>query len=392
MEDKYFIQINHENVLGDLFPQVYTAYSYTITGVTGNCYCIELISSSTESVTGITIVLSSMTDVLSGGTNGSSLLTGLTIPILIREDTTDMGYYSVFDGAILQSNVVTNFVFSANTRNPNRYYFYNTSEQELKNFLQLSNYTVNWGDNTAIETITSYSPNFIFHNYADNGVYTITLTQTTPWGTNQIEKTISVPFTGTTIEDPKGTAYFTSNVGAWSGIPISYDYIFTGDSINLISVQTSDNYTTVPFFISGYTSSRISELKQYGANPYPLFNPIVLNGQQYGIITTKSSVYTGYTIQGVNYYDFADGTTAYIFTSSGLTSNWMVQSALTKNESLLNIVSDPEVMSDVFIERGKNSALERVQRLGEVDNIGDLEQYGYRFFNFVDFNNIKKPG
>lgn len=392
MEDKYYIQINHQNILGDLYPQVYTAYSYTITGVTGNCYCIELISSSTENVTGTTISLLPMATVLSGGTNGTSLLTGLTVPILFREDTTDVGYYSVFDGAVLQANVVTNFVFSASPRNPNRYYFYNTSEQELKNFLQLSNYTVDWGDNTLTQSITTTSPNFIFHNYANSGVYTILLTQTTPWGTNQIRKTISVPFTGTTIDNPRGTAYFTSNVGAWSGIPVSYDYIFTGDSLNIISVQTSDNYTLVPFFISGYTSSRINELKQYGANPYPLFNPIVLNGQQYGIITTKSSTYTGYTIQGVNYFDFPDGTTAYIFESSGLTSNWMVQSAMTKNEALMNIVMDPQVWSDIFIERGKNSALERVQRLGEVDNIGDLEQYGYRFFNFVDFNNIKKPG
>jgi hypothetical protein len=79
--------------------------------------------------------------------------------------------------------------------------------------------------------------------------------------------------------------------------------------------------------------------------------------------------------------DFDDGFTVYMFNSSGLTSNWMVQSAMTKNEALLNVVSDPEVQSDIFIERGKNSALERVERIGEVDNIGDLENYGYGFFN-----------
>jgi hypothetical protein len=57
---------------------------------------------------------------------------------------------------------------------------------------------------------------------------------------------------------------------------------------------------------------------------------------------------------------------------------------MTKNEALMNIVSDPQVQSDVYIERGNNSALERIQRLGEVDNIGDLENYGYGFFNFVN--------
>ena len=56
-------------------------------------------------------------------------------------------------------------------------------------------------------------------------------------------------------------------------------------------------------------------------------------------------------------------------------------SAITKDETLLRIVDKPQVWSDVFIERGKNSALEGLQRLGEVDNLGDLIKYGYRFFN-----------
>ena len=43
-----------------------------------------------------------------------------------------------------------------------------------------------------------------------------------------------------------------------------------------------------------------------------------------------------------------------------------------------------EHCNNVFIERGKNSALERIQRLGEVDNVGDLEKYGYKFFNVTN--------
>ena len=59
----------------------------------------------------------------------------------------------------------------------------------------------------------------------------------------------------------------------------------------------------------------------------------------------------------------------------------MVQEPIVKDELLFGIISQPEVQSNVFIERGKNSALERVQRIGEVDNLGDLIKYGYRFFN-----------
>jgi hypothetical protein len=61
----------------------------------------------------------------------------------------------------------------------------------------------------------------------------------------------------------------------------------------------------------------------------------------------------------------------------------MVQEPIVKDESLLNIIYQPEVQSNIFVERGKNSALERVERIGEVDNIGDLVKYGYGFFNVV---------
>jgi hypothetical protein len=47
----------------------------------------------------------------------------------------------------------------------------------------------------------------------------------------------------------------------------------------------------------------------------------------------------------------------------------------------MNVIDEAEIQSNVFIERGKNSALERLERLGEVDNLGDLEKYGYKFFN-----------
>ena len=247
---------------------------------------------------------------------------------------------------------------------------------------------MDWGDGTPGQSITTLSPNYLSHDYVTAGEYRITLTQTTPWGVNTVKKDVVVPFTGTTIPNPRGTAYFTSNVGSWSATPISYDFIFSGDSDNHISSQTSNNYVSVPFLISGYTSSRLNELRQYGVVQSPLYVPVVQNGQVYGVITAITPTYTGYTIEDIQYLDFPDKTTIYIVGSSGLTSNWMVQSAMTKNEYLMNIVGDAEIQSDIFIERGKNSALERIERLGEVDNIGDLENYGYGFFNFVDQNNF----
>ena len=48
--------------------------------------------------------------------------------------------------------------------------------------------------------------------------------------------------------------------------------------------------------------------------------------------------------------------------------------------NLLYFVMNPEIQSEVYIERGKYSAFESLQRLGEVDNTGDMVTYGYGFY------------
>ena len=86
MEDLYNIIISPETIKGDL---------------------------STVTYSGVSVgVYSAMTQVVSSGTDGSSTLTGLTIPILLTQDNIDMGYYSEFDGDIIQQDVATNFVFT----------------------------------------------------------------------------------------------------------------------------------------------------------------------------------------------------------------------------------------------------------------------------------------
>jgi hypothetical protein len=67
--------------------------------------------------------------------------------------------------------------------------------------------------------------------------------------------------------------------------------------------------------------------------------------------------------------------------SSGFTTENIVAEPIVKQEVLLNMVDQPQIQTNVYVERGKNSAYERVQRMGEVDNIGDMVNYGYGFFN-----------
>jgi hypothetical protein len=182
MEDYYKIVVSPETIFGDLF----------LVNLQG-----QNVSSS---YTGQTIgVYSAMTKVVSSGPNNTSLLTGLTVPILIRQTAIDVGYYSPFDGAVLQKDVVANFIFSSTTSNPYVYNIYNTSD-EFQKFLNLSSYRVDWGDNTTKEIITGYTPNSLSHTYPSaNREYVITLEQTNPWGVTKVSKKINTPFTNPTI-------------------------------------------------------------------------------------------------------------------------------------------------------------------------------------------------
>jgi hypothetical protein len=322
-----------------------------------------------------------MTQVVSSGSGGSSLLTGLTVDILLRQNTVDMGYYSPFDGAVLQKDVVANFIFSSNTETPYEYRVYNTSE-EFQKFLELSSYTIDWGDGSQKQAVTTYSPQYISHIYPQSeSTYTITMEQINPWGRNIVKKTIKVPFTNAIIYNPQGTSFFVPSYGNWVGTPVSYDYIFSGDAVNDVDEQISSNYVTVPFTISGNTKSRINELAQYGNPKFRVGVPVISNGQIWGVINNINDSFTAYTVNQINYFDFNNGTTIFLESSSGLTQYNLTAVPITKEEVLLKVIDQPQIQTNVFVERGKNSAYERIQRLGEVDNLGDLVNYGYRFFN-----------
>ena len=355
MSDTYNIIISPQTIKGDL-----TTINYS--GVSVGVY-------------------SAMTQVVSSGPNGISTLTGLTIPILIRQSAVDSGYFTPFDGLMYQQDVVTNFIFSSTTSSAYTYSIYNTSS-EYQKFIELSSYTVDWGDNSPVEFITGYTPNYISHTYPNGPKkYTIKLEQINPWGKVNVYKTISVPYQNPIIYNPKGRVFFTSNIGSWSATPISYDYIFSGDAINTVQSELSSNYVSVPFTVSSETKSRLTELRLYGNIPYQVGVPIIKDGEIYGAVTDINPVYTAYTIQNVDYYDYNNRITLSFVQSSGFTENNLTAEPITKDEALIKVIDQAQIQTNVFVERGKNSAFERVQRLGEVDNLGDLINYGYGFFN-----------
>ena len=400
----YRIRISPEVINGDIFKVNYIGDPYLEQQRIPFC-CDIYTREVTKYIDGSAYVYSSMTQILTGATGttatkniskatlkrGTSLLTGMTIPILITENTVDVGYYSVFDGMIVQQEVMTNFLFSANTAFPYTYNFYNTSDVEFKKYLEFSSYEIDWGDGTPKQTVTNVSPNFYSHPYSQSGEFTISMSGMSPWGSNVVKKTVTVPFTNATILDPKGTTCFTPMGGSWSATPICYDFIYSGDT-SCETYQSGVNpYLTVPLVVSGYTQSTVSDLRVYGKKStlvdgyYKIGVQITgttgVVGTYWGGSANGNQLYTGYTINGVDYYDYSDGTT--VFVVSGVTPIDTVCEPIVKNEALLNVIDEPEVQSNVFIERGKVSGFESMERLGEVDNLGDLEKYGYKYFNII---------
>ncbi len=372
--EKFSIKISPEVLANDLFASVYTAstiYDLPQNGVPTS-------STPFTAITQDYVVYSGMSDILSGGTNGTSLLTGLTIPVFFTQTYNDIGYYSEFDGLMYQKDIITNFLYSGDdTTNLFSVSLYNTSGDFTESYLDFTTFTVDFGDGTAPQLLSSTQQN---HVYLNSGDYVITLSGANPWGVTTVSKPITIPLLGAFVPNPNGTIVFTPQGGNWANTPISSDYIFPLDSINNATYQASSNWTTVPFAVSGYTKSKIQDLRRYGPNPYTVGYVFTKNNQVYGQIDLIQNGITGYTIENISYFDLPNGKTFYVMNSSGLTVNDLDVSVITKNEQLLDFVMAPQIQSDIFVERGKYSAFEALERLGEVDNIGDLELYGYGFF------------
>ncbi len=180
----------------------------------------------------------------------------------------------------------------------------------------------------------------------------------------------------------------------------------------------SDYYSQSHLRITGMTDSKIEDVRTYGAtNPYRV-NLAVEQGQYrdytdttyFGVSKIKSmgepKIYvfdaiddstlgTVNQIYGLRYLDytgktrtftingqiFIDNTTEFSYIGQGLNMTNTSLSALTKEEYLFGIIFPAEVKSDVFIDRGLNSVMDKHLRFSEISNLGRLANYGNGFYN-----------
>jgi len=125
--------------------------------------------------------------------------------------------------------------------------------------------------------------------------------------------------------------------------------------------------------------SRIQEKKKYGVNEY---NGVTTGTDENGDYSGYTFTYTGETMTGetLTYRDYSNGYTMITGKTHGFKKEEIVNYILTRNEHFLGFVDEPRVYSDVFVERGKQGVMELNLRLGEVDNMGELSNYGNGYF------------
>lgn len=314
--------------------------------------------------------------------NYFKILTGSTgstyhIPIFLEEKIDVMGIMSSFDGNIEQIEQFCNFSYSGNN---NTIIIYNTTDTKNLKTLTESEYTINWGDNNISGlTMPGINTNILpscSHSYdlSLTGV-TITITINSPWKVEKVSKFISLPF-------KNNYGWYSSDISGLTDLgTLTYTIPYTSEVTNqeyLYDYRIVTGFTK-PTNINfmGIGKSRLNEYKSYGS------------GNTYSIITTTGVTdignYTGYTIDGLFYFDYPDGYTYITGSTSGTTqfpyiNEEVYNGMLTRNEFLIGFIDEPQIYSDIFIERGKQSLMERNLRLGEIDNIGELQIYGGGFF------------
>jgi hypothetical protein len=285
------------------------------------------------------------------------------IPVFLDSSVDEMGVMVSFDGDMEQVEQLCNFTYK---QSGSTITIYNSVNPDKLRKITEQTFTINWGDGTTSgltvnSGIVGSNLPSVSKTYTGNTQYTITISSSTPWSTEVLKKTITVPSQYETIDNPLGTL---------TGITIPYTTL-TGRTINYLNdleYTNTTGHTTFTYMAIG--GSRIGEFRQYGTT--------VFTGLTSG--SFSGSLFTGYTIDNLSYRDFEDGYTMITGTTSAFTKEEVFNKVITRNEHFLGFIDDPQVYSDIFVERGKQGVMENNLRLGEIDNMDELEIYGNGYF------------
>jgi hypothetical protein len=289
------------------------------------------------------------------------------LPVFLEQSIKDLGIMVGFDGDIGQTQQICNFTYKGNGSSVT---VYNTVNTTRYGALIDAIFTINWGDGATstltmpVMNIDNVSLPSASHTYSTNGTYVIEVTVNSPWDVRKVKKTIEIPFVQS-FGYPTDLGELTFDV-PYSDPVTAHTQTYLQDYRTLTGATNS---TTVTFL--GIGKSRVDEKKLYGTN-----------AGYTGV--TVTSEYTGYTIDGLAYRDYEDGYTHISGVTSGTTETFfqdeIYNGMITRNEHFLGFVDDPQIFSDVFVERGQMSVMEKNFRLTEIDNTGEIDVYGNGYF------------
>lgn len=290
--------------------------------------------------------------------------TTFNLPIYLESSADEMGVMVGFDGEIQQVDQLVNFSYSGVTGTKIINIYSTTNPDKLRKIVEQV-YVLTWGDGTPSETLTINNgvPNTnlptLTHTYGNSITESVvTITFNSPWGTQIVSKKITLPFINPTL--------IINPIGSFSGVtmPIEIDYIN-----NLDNTTNSIGPAIIKYM--GIGQSRIEELRKYGQTTF--------NGVTTG--TTDGTTWSGYTLDNLYYQDFSDGYTLITGSTSTFTKEEVINRMITRNEHFIGFIDEPTIYSDIFVERGKQGVMEKNLRLGEIDNVGEIDIYGNGYFN-----------
>ena len=145
--------------------------------------------------------------------------------------------------------------------------------------------------------------------------------------------------------------------------------------------------------VTGTSTTRLNELRKYVdtnvfANMY-----FVYNGSNDGVdvINSLPNEKIIYYIGNIRYVDYIDSNggveTKFKFNTLGVLGPDFINVPYYKTPSKENIIGEPKIDNDVFIQRQELSAFDMNFRLEFIKNLAQLESYGGgNFFNIVKIN------
>jgi hypothetical protein len=303
--------------------------------------------------------------------------TSYNLPIFLESSVDEMGVMVGFDGDIEQMEQLVNFSY---TQTGSTIQVYSTVNPDKLRKIVEQTYTINWGDGlisglTVNSGVVGQSFPSLSHIYAAPSGYTITITLDAPWTKQKLSKKITVP-RNTTI---------TNQFGSFTGATVPAYSNLTGQTqnyLNTLDITNNTGYTTTGFTYMAVGGSRIDELKKYGSTGYT--QTLTSGSSPDGVkFTGYTFTYTGNTTgtTTLQYRDYEDGYTMITGSTTGFTKEEVFNKILTRNEHFLGFIDEPTIYSDLFVERGKQGVMEINLRLGEIDNVGELDIYGNGYFN-----------